>query len=84
MKTWRDEFDVTVLNGLRVTVDVEFSMSDDGHGRTGECIEDWDIVAIGSRAIKNSSSIYRRIMSQDGEEERMIGQVIEILRARKG
>jgi hypothetical protein len=68
----RHNADVRVLGGLPISVDFEIVGPDPSVGLFSPWVEDWTIVAIGTRRVKKADWLYDRIMAKKGEEERLI------------
>ncbi len=68
--------DTTILGGLPVTISWEYASPDRSVGCPGG-VDDWYISMVGSRKIKNTSWLSRRIAATKGEEDRIIQALLD-------
>lgn len=78
------QIDIKVLGGLPVTIEYDwcdYDNSDIGQGGPG--VDDWKIVAINGRYVKNAAWLEKRIMADEAELDRVLDACIADYRAWK-
>lgn len=66
---------VTVLGGLEITVEFKPCRAEPDVGLMSDYVEEWEIVEIAGRALRNKESaawLYNRIDAKKGEEDRIL------------
>jgi hypothetical protein len=67
------EFDMTVLGGLPVTIEFSTTGYDNTDVGLGvDDVDEWRVVAVNGRALKNMQWVENRIYKTKGEEERIV------------